>query len=1091
MVNFKNKFREISCTVNHWCRAMRRLSVALLLLTAVWSSAVAAVIKGYVKDETGEPVIGATVVEKNRPSNGTATDFEGMFELNVSGNSATLVVKSIGYQDQTVKATVGKQVTVTLVEDEAVKLEDVVVVAYGTQRKATVTGSVATVDNRDIKKSSAARLDNALAGRVTGLVSFQNGGGQPGVDGATMFLRGVSSSTNQNPLILVDGVERDVIGQLDPNEVENVSVLKDASATAVFGVRGANGVILITTRRGHDGKPDLSVSFEQSWTSFTKRDSRLHNIQWMRLRNEALVNGGNEPDYSEDIIWKFENPYWGLDPNSADYEQMKAWRDYMYPDHYWVKELFRDYTTQSKANINMAGGTDKFRYFINVGYIHQGGNMKNEKGNPRGYDPAVKSDQWKFRSNLDYDINKYFKASLNLSTYIRENNQPNGAIYERAAYDNPLASAVADLFSQAVILPPIYAGPLTMTPMNPNNETESGLVVDPKNMDRGPYEVMNRFGYYHGTTVQLQTNLSLEYDLSKLITKGLKIRGSVSYDAEGLRKRSSELKEPRYSINQDFVNGNFDYALNGDLTKTYSLSSSSASDFKINAQAQVNYNRQFEKHDVGAMILAQRDYNVPADARPHNVIGMCARVTYGYDSRYLAEVDFGYNGSEQFAPSHRFGSFPAASLGWIVSNEAFMSRAKGWLDNLKIRGSYGRVGSDGYQASNTANRFLYMNNILYYGSGYSKVTTSTSLGAGDYRYLDIVRYANPDLKWETADKFDVGIDIGLLRSITITVDYFKEKRRDILITRQSIPAYQGTLLSAIPMKNMGKIDNHGWEFEIGYNKNITQDLNINAKVNWAYNHNKVLEWDEPERDPLTYVYPKRQEGFPLNQCWGYRIDYTTNDGYFVPSDFDASGNLIAGYPEYEGTKPRPGDFKYIDLNNDGVINDKDLAPIKNSSIPGISYGFSLGINYKNFDFAVFFQGLGKFSKYYSGSNVWETTRGGCYYEYQRTAWTAERWANGDKITYPALSTTSSSSLRANDYFIMDRSYTRLKNIIVGYTLPRKWLKCIGVKSCRIYASGENLFVWDKLKMKHLDPEQSSPTGYPITKNMTVGLNVNF
>ena len=1091
MVNFREKLNERPKALTRpvWQR-MSRTAMLLAMLMLYSATSLAAVIKGYVKDESGEPVIGATVIQKDKQSNGTATDIDGMFELNVSGNSATLVVKSIGFQDQTVKATAGKVVYVTLSEDAAVKLDDVVVVAYGTQKKATVTGSVATVDNRDIKKSSAARLDNALAGRVTGLVSFQNGGGQPGVDGATMFLRGVSSNVNQSPLILVDGVERDVIGQLDPNEVENVSVLKDASATAVFGVRGANGVILITTRRGHSGKPDLSVSFEQSWTSFTKRDSRVHNIQWMRLRNEALVNGGNEPAYTDDIIYKFENPYWGLDPNAADYEQMKAWRDYMYPDHYWVKELFRDYTMQSKANINMAGGTEKFKYFINVGFIHQGGNMKNEKGNPRGYDPSVKSDQWKFRSNLDYDINKYFKASLNLSTYIRENNQPNGAIYERAAYDNPLGSAVADLFYQATILPPIYAGPLTMKPMNPANETESGLVVDPQNMDRGPYEVMNRFGYYHGTTVQLQTNLSLEYDLSKVLTPGLKIRGSISYDAEGLRKRSSDLKEPRYSINQDFINGNFDYALNGDLTKTYSLASSSTSDYKINAQAQVSYNRQFGKHDVGGMFLAQRDYSVPDDARPHNVVGMCFRLTYGFDSRYLAEVDFGYNGSEQFAPKNRFGSFPAASLGWIISNEKFMQGAKKWLDNLKIRGSYGRVGSDGY-TSDTSKRFLYLDNIYYNGISDPRVKTGGGLGTGDTRILYIIRYANPDQKWETADKFDIGIDLGFLRSITLTVDYFREKRRDILVPRQSIPAYQGTMISVIPSKNMGKIDNYGWEFELGYNKNLTQDLSLNAKINWGYNHNKVLEWDEPERDPLTYVYPKRQEGFPLNQCWGYKIDYSTNKGFFVPEDFDMEGNLVSGYPSYEGTKPRPGDFKYIDLNHDGAINDKDLAPIKNSSIPGISYGFSLGLNYKDIDFAVFFAGLGKFSKYYNGGNVWENVRGGCYYEYQRTAWTAERWANGEKITYPALTTTASSSLRPNDYFIMDRSYTRLKNIIIGYTLPRHWLKSIGVKSCRIYASAENLFVWDNLKMKHLDPEQSSPTGYPITKNMTVGINVNF
>lgn len=1088
MVNFKNKFKESSSQTGSGWQLCRRLTMAIAMVSLFAFASFADVYTGYVTDENDEPVIGATVVQKNKTTNGTSTDIDGKFELNVEGSTATLLIQYIGHQDQTVKAKAGQVVRVKLAES-ATNLEDVVVVAYGQQKKTTVTGSVATVDNRDIKKSSAARLDNALQGRITGLVSFQNGGGQPGVDGATMFLRGVSSNINQSPLILVDGVERDVIGQLDPNEVENVSVLKDASATAVFGVRGANGVILITTKRGHDGRPDLNISFEQSWTSFTKKDTRIHAIEWMKVRNEALENDGLEHAYSDDVIEKFQNKYWGLDPNAADYEQQKKWRDYMYPDHYWVKELFRDTTPQSKVNINMAGGTDKFKYFINVGYIHQGGNTKNEKGKPYGFDPSVKSDQWKFRSNLDYDINKYFKASLSLSTYIRQNNQPNA----NAMYGGDLNWAIRDMFNQATTMPPIYAGPLTIKPMNPENETEEGLVIQPKNYDRSPYLIMNRMGYAHGTTVKMTTNFALSYDLSKVVTKGLNIRGSISYDANGTRNRGSNCNQSVYNVNQDYENAKFDYALNGDLVRTYSLWSGSSSDYTLNMQAQLNYNRQFGSHDVGAMVLAQRDYSVPGDWRPHNVIGVATRFTYGYDSRYLLEFDLGYNGSEQFAPSNRFGTFPAFSAGWIISNEKFMASTKSWLDNLKVRGSWGRVGSDGYTGS-SSRRFLYMDNISFGTSQWA-----SGLGTGSVRSISISKYANPNLKWETADKFDIGFDIGVLKCLTLTMDYYKEKRKDILINRNSVPVFQGTPLGTIPMYNMGRIDNNGLEFELGFNKNVAKDLNINAKVNWGTNHNIVKDWDEAERDE-SYPYRYRTEGYPLGQCWGYKIDYSSNDGFFVSKEdvehYGQTYNEATGAWEgkkitYASGSPRPGDFKYVDLNGDGVIDDHDVMPLKHSTTPGITWGCSLGLDYKNVDFAIFFAGLGRFSQNYSGQNVYEVLGAGCYYEYQRTAWTAERWANGDKITYPALSTTTSVSLRANDFFTMKRSYTRLKNLIIGYTLPRTWLKAVGVKSLRVYASGENLFVWDSLRMKHIDPEQADAIGYPITKNMTVGVNVNF
>jgi TonB-linked SusC/RagA family outer membrane protein len=1069
MVNFKNKLNERPLLSHSWQQCYRlTMVIAMMILCA--AASFAATFTGYVKDENGEPVIGASVVQKGNPKNGTVTDIDGKFSLNVGGTTTTtLTVTSVGYQEQSFKVTSDKPAYVTLVPT-ATNLKDVVVVAYGTQKKVSVTAAVSSVSTRDIKKSSAARLDNALQGRISGLVSYQNGGGMPGVDGATMFLRGASSNSSQSPLILVDGVERDNIGQIDPNEVESVSVLKDASATAVFGVRGANGVILITTRRGHDGRPDLSVSFEQSWTSFTKKDSRIHSVEWMKLRNEAVTNDGGTAPYSDEVISHFTDRYWGLDETADDYAQQKIFRDYMYPDHDWVTELFRTYTPQSKVNINMAGGSKAFKYFLNAGYIHQGSNVKNEDKSTRGFDTAIKSDQWKFRSNLDFDINKYFKATLNLSTYIRQNNMPQTG----AMYGGSLSWMISDLFYQSRYLPPIFPGPLTIAG---KGTTEAGYVVDPTqySMDRSPYQIANRRGYEHTVNVKMQSTFGLEYDLSHLVTQGLRVKGNVSYDTWGNHGRGSSLDETHYNVNADLERGVFNFAINGDIHSSYSLWSYSNSNYKINAQAQMLYNRTFGKHDIGGMILAQRDYEEPDDSYliPHNVVGLSLRATYAYDSRYLLDLDFGYNGSEQFAPGHRFGSFPAMSIGWVISNEKFMAGTKDWLDNFKIRYSLGRVGSD------TAPRFLYMDNIQIGGSQWV-----SGLGSGNIRSVSQGLLGNDKISWETADKANYGFDLGLFKQFTLTFNYYNEHRRNILIHRNSIPVFQGIPTGNIPMVNLGRIHNHGVEIELGYNKQFGKDLRIEVNANWGTNRNKVVFMDEVKKSS-DYAYQYTTEGWPLGQCWGYKIDYSNGNGYFNTQE------EIDGWAKYASGKPRLGDFKYVDVNQDGVIDNKDVSPIKHTTIPGITYGASFNITYRNVDFAIFFSGLGRFSQYYGGTNVFENIASGAYAEYQRHPWSAERYANGEKITYPALTSTSSVSLRANDFFIMNRAFTRLKNVIIGYTLPQIWMQKLGIKSCRIYASGENLAIWEHLPMHHIDPEQSQANGYPITKNMTVGINVNF
>ncbi len=1043
-----------------------RLSFLALMLVSGQTFAQSMFVKGVVKDQNGAPVIGASVVQKGVPTNGTVTDLNGEFELKISKRT-TLVVSFVGYDSKEVVAVPNTTLQVVLNENEKT-LGDVVVVGYGTQKRVSVTGAISTVNTEDLKKSSAASFDNALAGRVTGLISTQTGGGQPGVDGADLYLRGASTLNGATPLILVDGIQRsDILSEIDPNEVESVSVLKDASATAVFGVRGANGVIIITTKRGTIGKPHISASVTQSYTSFCKIDSRVHSWDYMSLKNEALENDGMAAEYSDDVIAKFKNPLWGLSTSDSNYAQEVTARKYLYCDHYWMKDFFRTYTPQTKANVNVSGGTDKFSYFINAGYIHQGGNLKTESKDQLGYDPSSYMNRWNFRSNMDYKITNSLKAQLNIGSYIQSVNMPSNTTPDGSA-------TMQDIFYQAQFMMPCQAGPVTIDGYG----VPTGLVVSADNMYRPPFDMINRRGFHHYTHVNIASQFILDWDLSKLVTKGLSMKGMISYDSYGYTAQEGTKSEITYHVIPDYNNGTFVYSLdNSSAEKALSIARGFGSNYLINAQASINYHRVFgSKHDIGAMILGQRDYWESGAQIPFNVIGLSGRATYAYDQRYLAEFDMGYNGSEQFAPSKRFGFFPAFSFGWIISNESFMKNYK-WLDNLKLRYSNGKVGND----QMGSDRFLYQDNIQVSTSSYVG-----GLGTSSIRSISEGLLGNKNITWEVAHKQNFGIDISIFKSLSLSLDYFNEKRSHILITRQSIPIYQGTDLDNIPKENIGKMDNHGIEGEITYNKQITKDWHVQFKGNYALNKNKVTFYDEVQRSS-DYSCPYQVQGYSLGQCFGYKIDRSSNDGYYVSQDEIKNSGLTYSF----GT-PRPGDFKYVDENKDGVIDVKDEVPIKYSSVPGINYGFSFATTYKGFDFSIFFQGLAHYSKYYSGEGVFENAvTSGYYFKYQRTAWTQQRWANHEKITYPALTSTHDISQQPNDFFVQNRGFLRLKDIEFGYTLPKNALHFMGVTSCRFFFGGQNLYCWNHLHTDHLDPEQSNPAGYPITKMFNLGLNVNF
>ena len=578
---------------------------------------------------------------------GTTTDAQGHFQLSVEPG-ATLVFSYLGYNTQEIA--VGNKTSLKVaLQDNSQNIDEVVVVAYGTQKKVSVTGSVSSVQTKELKQSSSANLSTALAGRLSGLTSLQQGGGQPGKDQSTLMLRGAATINGTSPLILIDGVPRDNMDYLSADEVDNVSVLKDASATAVFGVRGANGAILITTKRGQTGKAKLDLNFEQSWTSFTREPERLTSLEYIDLRNQASRNDHKEAPFDAITRAKYADPLKGLDPNDPDYAKKAAQMQYLYPNHDYYRELIKRYTPQTRVNMNISGGTEKVKYFVNAAYLHQGGNLKVEPKSFLGYDPSAKMDRYSFRANLDYQVTKSFKAFLNLGTYIEQVNMPSGSAYP----NTDTGWMMRDVLYQATTITPITPGPY----VDPYSGLDEKALVFPTYLDRSAMEVINRQGYHNDVNTSLNATLGGEWDLS-FITKGLSLKGMASYDALAVTNLDAAQRQLLYVVsNVDDVPS---YSINSNQEYSpLTISKSAASRYTINLQASLNYNRTFGLHTVGGMLLVQRDYwETNGGDLPYNVMGLVARATYDFDNRYLFEFNMGYNGSEQFAPSNRYRFFP-------------------------------------------------------------------------------------------------------------------------------------------------------------------------------------------------------------------------------------------------------------------------------------------------------------------------------------------------------------------------------------------------------------------------------------------------
>jgi TonB-linked SusC/RagA family outer membrane protein len=992
-------------------------------------------VSGTVVDANGEPIPGVTISVQGA-STGTATDIDGRYSI-IAPDESILVFSFIGFETQ--RVAIGNQtlIDITLHEDMA-SLDEVVVVAYGTQKKATLTGAVATINTREIKQSPAANLAVTLTGRLPGLF-VQQTSGEPGRDATNLFMRGMGTLNGASPLILVDGVERELTS-IDPNEVETVSILKDASSTALFGVRGANGVILITTKRGTESTPTIGLSVETGIQSFTRRPTRLDSYDWALLKNQAWHND-------------FPNPGANDAPPYSDYalERYRLQDDpEVYPNHNWVDQLMRQWVPQTRYNLNLNGRGANVGYFVNVGFLDQSGQW-NIDPSVTEYDPSQYMKRYNFRSNIDATLNKAktLKTFLNASGSFENVNGPNTGTSQ-------IVSRILQRW------PSIQPGPLT-----PDGE----VLVGGSNYGESPWAQINRSGYLKESRSSITASWGMEQDFS-FLTEGLSAKFMLSFDTRSIHNLTAntqyqywvqvidpntQTEDGRDYVYYQRTRTDFD---NTPLSTSISASFQSFTDFQFHT----NYNRTFDKHTVTGLLLAQQQALIkPSDALPFNVRGLATRLTYSYDDRYLGEFNAGYNGSEQFAKGRRYGFFPSISAGWNVHNEGFFQNNL-IIDHLKIRGSYGTVGGD--QLGNR--RFLYLDEISRGGGSYSG-----TLGRGSN--IQESFFGNPNVQWEVAKKSNVGLELGLFNQLTLTADLFHERRDNVLIYRGSIPMLIGVPSSTLAPSNIGIIENKGYELELDYNKTFNPNFSVISKVSFNHASNKILFNDEVQLDE-DYAYRYRSTGYQIGQQWGYNAM-----GFFnSQEEIDSYGVT------YQGRAPRPGDLKFEDLNGDKRIDDRDIMPIGHSNVPSYNWGTAVSVMFKNFDVSFLFQGAFKVSGL-MGPWEWYDFR-----ERHQYAWTAERAAAGEEILFPALSLTQSSSeVGNNTYFNENKSFIRLKNFEVGYVLPVSLVSKIGVKRLRLYANGLNLFTWDKMGQSDWDPELRTSDSFPVYRVINAGINVNF
>ena len=985
-------------------------------------------IRGQVLDEADQGIPGAYVQFKGE-TRGAMTDLDGRFSLGVKKGDV-LVVSFLGYADEEVRIADQKELLIKMVP-QANELEGVVKVAYGTQRKASVIGSITTVDAQQLK-APMGTLSTGLAGKLAGVVAVQHTG-EPG-SSAEFWIRGVNTfGANAYPLILVDGVERSM-DLVDVEDIESFSILKDATATALYGVRGANGIVLITTRRGAESRPKVSVKLESGITSPTRLPEMASAGQFIDYLN--AMQPGTIDDYARSMYLS------GADPD-------------LYPNVDWIHEIFKEQASTRKASVNVTGGTRNVRYYAGGSYYFEDG-IFNVDQNDR-YNSQMNYRRFSFRTNVDINITPSTTLGMDLSTQFTRKNQP--------------GTSLSDIYSYV----------MQITPIGFPKVFSDGTLSNPE-IGANPYNMINNMGYATTDTQNAQSTVALKQDFSEIITEGLSAKLQVSWDARTASSVTNGILPRVYYKAWDDEAGDYVYVAQNNTAGYINVSNSSQSGYTIlNVEASANYERSFgSAHRVSGMFLyylRNRDNTHPGydywETFPRKSMGIAGRATYSFKDRYFTEFNFGYNGSENFSPGHRFGFFPSAALGWIISNESFWEPLRDAVSLFKIKGSIGKVGNDQIGGGR---RFGYNTTMDTTGiTGFSWGETQSSYVAG----VATGEIGNPDIVWEEALKRNAGFELNLWRDhFKFQFDYFNDYRSGIFIERKSLPSAVG--LRKTQYTNIGEMQNAGFDLSAQFDWLFTNGLSLSARGNYTFNRNRRIYDDMPSQ-----IWPyQNTAGFANGQQRGLIAE-----GIFMTQE------EIDNWPSQYGRTLVPGDIKYRDINGDNIVNDFDKVAIGYTSIPEINYGFGLSLGWKGIDASVFFSGMAHVTRIIGGYNLYGGAatnvliQGQIFADVARKSWSVTHDPDAE---YPRFSVeTPANNQIASTFWQKDMSFLRLKNAELGYTLPKKWVRKAGLGTVRIYLQGVNLLTFSSFKL--WDPELESSYGnvYPLTRNVSLGLNLNF
>jgi TonB-linked SusC/RagA family outer membrane protein len=995
-------------------------------------------VKGTVTDaQTKEPIIGVSISVVGT-TQGTVSDMDGNYTLELSAGNAVLRFSYLGYKD--VETNVQGETLVNVEMSENVQeIGEIVVVGYGKQKKESVIGSISSIGGKELVSLPVSNLSQGLAGRISGVQIVQPSG-EVGKDEAQIYVRGMGTFNNATPIYIVDGVERQSIVQIDPNEIQSLNVLKDASATAVYGIRGANGVIIITTKRGKTGAPSVSFSAQAALTYPTRIPHPLGSYQASALKNINAYNANRNDDYTALEILQYRTHA----------------SPYAYPDVDWVDEVMKDHSDMQQYNLNVTGGTEFVKYFISGGFLNQNGFYQ--------HDDNTRFSRYNFRSNLDFDISKQLSVSFNLGSRIEKRTYPGAAWYGSW---------------------PIYRGAFAVGGRNYPVYNPDGSYAGKGDEYNNLVGKLENSGIYKNVKSVVEMSLTGKYKMD-FILPGLSARVQVAFDNSGVNDALWNRSYATYEYNQ----ANDTYRKIGEDSPLYfdwengsndDSNINSGMDRKLYVEAGLEYERTFGKHSVTGLLLANRDDRIINTYINYASQGLLGRLTYDFDKRYFTEVNVGYNGSENFPKGKRYGLFPAFALGWMLSNEAFISESDiaTKLSLFKIRGSIGWVGNDKVdditKAAYQAQRFMYLQT-------YNNVTSGQAgIGDTDLQGIRSGDIANYDVNWEVARKSNIGFESEFWRGLFgLTFDYFYEYRDKILVKEVAdvTPAYVG---AAFKPANLGIVENSGFEIELSHRKSIGKNFSYFVKGNVSFAKNKVVQRADPE-DLLPY---QRQAGYSIGVANMYKVI-----GIFQTYEEIANSPDQLGLPG--NTEVKPGDLKFLDYNNDGVIDINDAFRQGYGTVPELQYGLNIGANYKGFDCNVLFQGSDRSMFEKNWEIMWHFSNNDNVFEKHWYYWSPELSGNEQYVRlYGAYANNEPQGAQGSTYSRGSGKYLRLKTAELGYTLPSAWTKKIYMSNVRFYLSAVNLFLW--AEEPYLDPDNRDNRGgvMPQTRALNFGININF